>query len=89
MKKRQVEMLAECVYHRIDDEGLHLSVGGVDRVLAVDHVIVCAGQISERSLEEPVAAAGIPVDVIGGAHQAGELDARRAIDQGTRMAAAV
>jgi len=89
LKKRKVEMLAECVYHRIDDEGLHLSVGGVERVLDVDHVVICAGQVSERSLAAPLEAAGVTVDVIGGAHEAGELDARRAIDQGTRMAAEV
>jgi 2,4-dienoyl-CoA reductase (NADPH2) len=61
----------------------------VERVLEVDHVVICAGQISERSLAAPLEAAGVAVDVIGGAYEAGELDARRAIDQGTRMAAKV
>jgi len=89
LKKRKVEMLAECSYHRIDDDGLHLSVGGVERVLAVDHVVICAGQISARGLAAPLEAAGVKVDVIGGAFEAGELDARRAIDQGTRLAAVV
>jgi 2,4-dienoyl-CoA reductase (NADPH2) len=89
MKKRNVEMLAQCAYERIDDEGLHLTVSGVPRLLAVDNVVICAGQVSANGLVAPLEAAGVVVDVIGGAYQVGELDARRAIDQGTRMAAAV
>ena len=57
-------------------------------VIAVDNVVICAGQTSERSLETPLRERGVPVHVIGGASQASELDARRAFDQGTRLAAA-
>ena len=57
--------------------------------LAVDNVVICAGQVSDRSLEAPLEEAGVTVHVIGGASQASELDARRAFDQGTRLAATV
>ena len=82
-------MLDGCVYEKIDDAGLHLSVHGERRLLEVDHVVICAGQVSLRELEEPLKALGRPVDLIGGADVALELDAKRAIDQGTRMAAAL
>jgi 2,4-dienoyl-CoA reductase (NADPH2) len=84
-----VTMLAECEYERVDDAGLHLKVAGVSRLLEVDHVVICAGQMPARDLVEPLIAAGLSVDVIGGADKAAELDARRAIDQGTRLAAVV
>ncbi|MEE2827911.1 MAG: NADPH-dependent 2,4-dienoyl-CoA reductase [Myxococcota bacterium] len=86
LKKRKVKMLSKCSYERIDDEGLHLQVRGEPTVLEVDNVVICAGQVSRRELLEPLQAAGIEVHIIGGAHQAAELDARRAIDQGTRLA---
>ena len=89
LKHLKVEMLAECAYERIDDQGLHLSVGGRSRVLDVDHVVVCAGQVSRRDLEKPLREQGTSVDLIGGADLASELDAKRAIDQGTRLAAAL
>ncbi len=89
LKKRGVEMLAECAYERIDDEGLHLTVAGESRVIDADNIIICAGQNSANALVAPLKAAGVEVDVIGGAHVAAELDARRAIDQATRLAAAV
>ena len=63
-------------------------VRGEDRVLEVDQVVICAGQVSRNELQEPLEAAGVQVHVIGGAERAGELDARRAFDQGTRLAAA-
>ena len=81
-----VEMLASCEYVRIDDEGLHLKVDGAPRTLAVDNVIICAGQIPARDLQGPLDRAGVNVTLIGGADVATELDARRAIDQGTRLA---
>ena len=84
---RGVESIRGVTYERIDDEGLHLTVGGRSRVLAVDDVVVCAGQESRRELVEPLQAAGAPVHLIGGADLAAELDAKRAIDQGTRLAA--
>ena len=86
LKKASVEMLAECQYTRIDDQGLHLTVKGRPRVLEVDHVIVCAGQVPQRGLEAPLRARGATVHRIGGADVAAELDAKRAIDQGMRLA---
>lgn len=77
-------------YDRIDDAGLHISFGEKHenpRVIEVDNVIVCAGQESVRELEEPLRAAGVDLHLIGGADLAAELDAKRAIDQGTRLAA--
>ncbi len=87
LKLRGVEMIGGCQYERIDDAGLHLTVEGEARLLEVDHVIICAGQESLRELHEPLQQAGKSVHVIGGADVAAELDAKRAIDQGTRLAA--
>ena len=86
LKRAGVEMLGSCQYERIDDEGLHLTVDGEQRVLAVDNVIICAGQVPNRELLEPLQAKGVEVTLIGGADEASELDAKRAIDQGTRIA---
>ncbi len=87
LKKRGVEMLRECQYERIDDAGLHLTVAGESRVLAVDNVVICAGQVSNNGLVEALAGQGLEVHVVGGARLAGELDAKRAIAEGTRVAA--
>jgi 2,4-dienoyl-CoA reductase (NADPH2) len=87
LKAKQVQMLGAVSYERFDDEGLHLTVDGVARTLAVDNVIVCAGQEPNRELADSLRAAGIDVHVIGGADVAAELDAKRAIAQGTRLAA--
>lgn len=81
--KRHVQMLAGCDYHRIDDEGLHLSVNGEPRLLAVDNVVICAGQ---EPLQELVAGLKIPCQLVGGANVAAELDAKRAIEEATRAA---
>ena len=89
LKKRGVTMLARCTYERIDDEGLHIRIDDEPQVLAVDNVVICAGQVSDRSLEAPLRERGVTVHVIGGASQASELDARRAFDQGTRLAAEI
>ncbi len=86
LARQQVRMLSGCSYERIDDAGLHLRVNGEARTLAVDSVIVCAGQESERGLHDELRARGIGADLIGGADIAEELDALRAIDQGTRLA---
>ena len=59
------------------------------KCIPCDTVVVCAGQVERRELEEPLRRAGVPVDLIGGADVAAELDAKRAIDQGTRLAARV
>jgi 2,4-dienoyl-CoA reductase (NADPH2) len=92
LKSRQVQMLAGVNYERIADDGLHISFGTErkgGKVLAVDNVVLCAGQEPLRELLEPLKAAGMEVHLIGGALEAGELDAKRAIDQGTRLAAAL
>ncbi len=87
LRRRQITMLNAVMYDRIDDQGLHITRQDKKMVLAVDNVIVCAGQKSRRDLADRLAEAGIPVHVIGGAHKAAELDAKQAIDQGTRLAA--
>lgn len=89
LARRGVNMLAGVRYDRIDDAGLHLTIGGEPRLLAVDTIVICAGQDPLRELEVPLHAAGMPVVRIGGADVAAELDAKRAIDQGTRVAAAL
>jgi 2,4-dienoyl-CoA reductase (NADPH2) len=89
LANKKVEQVAGVSYDRIDDDGLHITVEGQTRVLAVDHVVICAGQESRRELEEPLRNAGVEVHVIGGAKLAAELDAKRAIDEGTRLAAAL
>jgi NADPH-dependent 2,4-dienoyl-CoA reductase/sulfur reductase-like enzyme len=87
LKHRGVAMTAGATYERIDDEGLHVSVDETKRVLPVDTVVLCTGQEPQRGLYEELSAAGRPVHLIGGADVAAELDAKRAIDQGTRLAA--
>ncbi|SEL16786.1 NADPH-dependent 2,4-dienoyl-CoA reductase [Halomonas daqiaonensis] len=87
LKNRGVETLAGCEYLGIDDAGLHVRIDGEPRCLEVDTIVVCAGQEPVRELLAPLQAAGMAVHVIGGADEAAELDARRAIDQGTRLAA--
>lgn len=89
LKMRGVEMIAGASYERIDDAGLHLRINGEVRCLPVDTVVVCAGQEPRRELEAGLRAAGIPYSLIGGADLAAELDAKRAIDQGTRLAASL
>ena len=89
LKAKRVRMLGGVSYDRFDDAGLHVTIDGVAQVLAVDNVVVCAGQEPNRGLADALAAAGIPVHVIGGADVAAELDAKRAIAQGTRLGAAL
>jgi 2,4-dienoyl-CoA reductase (NADPH2) len=89
LKHRGVTMTAGATYDRIDDEGLHLTVDGTASVLPVDTVVLCTGQEPQRSLYEELTGAGRAVHLIGGADVAAELDAKRAIDQGTRLAAAL
>ena len=74
-------------YNRIDDEGLHFTIDGTDKTLPVDHVVICAGQEPLRDLQADLVARGCSVRLIGGADVAAELDAKRAIDQGVRLAA--
>ncbi|MDQ7728459.1 NADPH-dependent 2,4-dienoyl-CoA reductase [Halomonas sp. SpR8] len=89
LKQRGVKTLTGCEYLKIDDEGLHIRREGVDQVLAVDSIVVCAGQESVRDLLAPLERAGTAVHIIGGADEASELDAKRAIEQGTRLAASL
>jgi 2,4-dienoyl-CoA reductase (NADPH2) len=87
--RRGVKMLAGVSYERIDDAGLHVTVDGKPQLLPVDTVILCAGQDPLRELEAPLREQGIEVHLIGGADVAAELDAKRAIAQGTEVAAAI
>ena len=91
LKQRGVEMLGGLKYVKVDDNGLHVQKGSKAplSVLPVDTIVVCAGQTSESSLEKPLTEGGLPVFKIGGAHLAAELDAKRAIDQASRLAAAI
>ena len=87
LKSSRVRMLSGVEYLGLDDAGLRIRVDGSEQLLAVDHVVICAGQEPLRELLEPLRAAGRRVQVIGGADMAVELDAKRAIDQGSRLAA--
>ncbi|PAU71320.1 NADPH-dependent 2,4-dienoyl-CoA reductase [Vreelandella alkaliphila] len=89
LKQRGVKTLTGCEYLKIDDAGLHIRRDGEEQVLAVDTVVVCAGQESVRELIAPLSQAEACFHVIGGADEAAELDAKRAIDQGTRLAASL
>jgi 2,4-dienoyl-CoA reductase (NADPH2) len=90
LKMNNVQMIAGVNYERVSDEGLLISYGEKRENptwLEVDNVVLCAGQLPLRDLQEPLIAAGIDTHVIGGADVASELDAKRAIDQGSRLAA--
>lgn len=83
-----VNMLANVTYDKIDDSGIHVTIAGDEqRVLPVDNVVICAGQTSNNKLVSDLEANGITPHVIGGAHEAAELNAKRAIDQAARLAA--
>ena len=87
LKMRGVQMVGGVSYERIDDDGLHVTIDDQPQVLDVDTIVLCAGQVPLRDLADSLTADGIPCHVIGGADVAAELDAKRAIDQGTRLAA--
>ncbi len=89
LKNRRVDMIAGVNYRKVDDEGLHITVGNKDFILDVDSVIVCAGQESMRDLQADLLAAGVSTHLIGGAFKAMELDAKHAIKQGAELAAAI
>ncbi len=86
LKNKGVNMIPGCSYNKIDDQGIHVTVGDKTEVLEVDNVIICAGQDPLRELIEGL---NKPHHLIGGADVAAELDAKRAIDQGTRLAAEI
>ena len=87
LKQRNVRMINGVAYNRIDDRGLHITLKDTSKLLEVDTVIICAGQEPLRDLKEELETEGMPVHLIGGADIAVELDAKRAIDQGARLAA--
>lgn len=86
LKQHDVKMKTGVNYEKFDDAGLHIRVGEQVEVLAVDNVILCAGQESNRTLVDEMKASGIPVHLIGGVDVAAELDAKRAIRQGAELA---
>jgi len=89
LSRRGVNMVNAVEYVRIDDIGLHVLIGGQPKTFEVDTVIICAGQVPERSLYDDLMAKGLSADLIGGAFEAVELDAKTAINQATYLAAAV
>ena len=95
LKQSGIQQIVGASYDNVDDDGLHITVDGVSSVLAVDHVVLCAGQESMRHLYDQLLDGDGAGDrerrahLIGGADVAAELDAKRAIEQGTRVAAAL
>ena len=86
LKDQKVAMLTGATYDKIDDAGLHITINGEQKTLTVDHIIICAGQEPLRELQQSLTDAGVLPYIIGGADVADELDAKRAIDQGFRLA---
>jgi 2,4-dienoyl-CoA reductase (NADPH2) len=89
LRHRGVHMLGGVSYERIDDHGLHISINGERQLLEVDHIVVCAGQVSNRDLADSLKEKGLPCHVIGGAQKATELDAKYAIREGSELAAKI
>jgi 2,4-dienoyl-CoA reductase (NADPH2) len=87
LRARRVRLISGVRYDRIDDEGLHITIRNKHRVLPVSDVVICAGQEPLRDLYAELAEMGRPTHLVGGAHTAAELDAKRAITQATRLAA--
>jgi 2,4-dienoyl-CoA reductase (NADPH2) len=85
LKKKNVITMDGVTYRKIDDKGLHITVNNKEQILEVDHVVICAGQDPLRGLYEPLKQVGQSVHLIGGANVAAELDAKRAIDEATRL----
>lgn len=91
LKAKGVHQISAARYEKIDDEGLHITDSGTGQyqLLSVDTIVICAGQDSVRDLADELEGKHDSIHVIGGAHVAAELDAKRAIDQGSRVAAAL
>ena len=89
LKMKQVETLDGVTYEKIDDKGLHINIDGFYRLLEVDNVIICAGQEPLNAMYDMLKQAGVSTHIIGGAFEALELDAKRAIEQGSKLAAAL
>ncbi len=89
LQHKEVEMLSGVQYLKVDDKGIQIEVNGQERLLEVDNIVVCAGQESLRDLYDGLKHSGKPVHLIGGANEAVELDAKRAIDQAARLVASI
>ena len=92
LKKKKVEMIAGANYEGIDAKGLHITFGEKrtnHTLIECDNIVLCTGQEPLRELQAPLEAAGVKVHLVGGALEAGELDAKRAIDQASRLAATI
>jgi 2,4-dienoyl-CoA reductase (NADPH2) len=90
LKMKNVEMITGVSYDKIDDQGLHITINDMEqRVIECDNIILCAGQVSRRDLQENLEAAGVPTHLVGGSKLAGELDAKRAIKEGFEVANAL
>lgn len=89
LKNKKVQFINQVQYTKIDNDGLHYIQNGEPKVLAVDNIIICAGQLPLKDLLQPLEAQGLKVHVVGGADVAAELDAKRAIDQACRLAAVI
>ncbi|WP_434937810.1 FAD-dependent oxidoreductase [Shewanella sp. HL-SH8] len=89
LKQHEVNMMTGVSYEKFDSQGLHIKVGDVSQILAVDNVVLCAGQESNRTLVDEMKATGLPVHLIGGVDVAAELDAKRAIRQGAELAMSI
>jgi len=87
LRHRGVNMLGNVSYDLIDDQGLHISINGESQLLEVDHIVICAGQTSNRDLADELEGRGVSWHVIGGAKKAAELDAKYAIREGSELAA--
>lgn len=87
LKMKKVETIDGVTYEKIDDKGLHINIDGFYRLLEVDNIVICAGQEPLNALFDPLSNAGISTHIIGGAFEALELDAKRAIEQGSKLAA--
>lgn len=85
LKMKKVKMLSEVTYEKIDDKGFHITIAGVPQILQVDNIIVCAGQVANNQLYHEIKANNNHVHLIGGALEAGDLDAKRAIEQGYQL----
>jgi 2,4-dienoyl-CoA reductase (NADPH2) len=86
LKKDGVHMLSGVTYKEVNEEGLVIVQKGEEQTLKVDHVVICSGQTSQRTLLPALKESGIPIHVIGGADEAKELDAKSAIKQGSELA---
>lgn len=90
LKMKQVDMIGGASYDKIDDKGLHITVNETEKkLIECDNVVICAGQVSRRDLQEELETAGVPTHLVGGSKLAGELDAKRAIREGFEVAIAM